>query len=85
MENDDWLVVIPLDKDASCFHGKNSDWCTTKINQGNFEDYFYENNYKRKADDVFFKIADKIQELQKQLKENSSIAALNAACASRVR
>jgi len=32
--------------------------------------YFYENNYKRKADDVFFKIADKIQELQKQLKEN---------------
>jgi hypothetical protein len=42
MENDDWLIVIPLNKDASCFHGKNSDWCTTKINQSNFEQYFYD-------------------------------------------
>ena len=40
-EDDNWLVVIPLDKEASCFHGKNSDWCTTKPNQTNFEDYFY--------------------------------------------
>ena len=42
MENDDWLIVIPLNKDSSCFHGKNSDWCTTKINQPNFEHYFYD-------------------------------------------
>jgi hypothetical protein len=41
-EDDEWLIVIPLDKDASCFHGKNSDWCTTKYNQSHFERYFYD-------------------------------------------
>lgn len=40
-EDDQWLIVIPLDKDASCFHGKNSDWCTTKPTQSQFEEYFY--------------------------------------------
>lgn len=43
-EDDNWLVVIPLDKDASCFHGKNSDWCTTKHDQSHFEKYFYDRN-----------------------------------------
>lgn len=38
-----WLIVIPLDKEASCHYGKNSDWCTTKINQPYFERYFYKN------------------------------------------
>ncbi len=42
-EDDEWLIVVPLDKDASCFHGKNSDWCTTKYNQSHFEKYFYDN------------------------------------------
>ena len=41
IENDQWLVVIPLDKDASCFHGKGSSWCTTKRHQSHFENYFY--------------------------------------------
>lgn len=41
-EDDDWLIVIPLDKDASCFHGKNSDWCTTKRKHNYFTDYFHE-------------------------------------------
>lgn len=39
-ETDQWLVVVPLDKDASCFHGKDSDWCTTKPTRGYFEKYF---------------------------------------------
>lgn len=42
MESDQWLIVIPLDKEASCFHGKNSDWCTTKPYQPYFENYFYD-------------------------------------------
>ena len=42
METDQWLVVIPLDKDASCFHGKQSDWCTTKRTQSHYESYFYD-------------------------------------------
>lgn len=41
MDNDEWLVVVPLDKDASCFHGKNTDWCTSKRDRDNFEHYFY--------------------------------------------
>jgi len=39
-ENDQWLIVVPLNKDASCFHGKDTDWCTTKQTQSNFEQYF---------------------------------------------
>lgn len=42
-ENDKWLIVVPLDKHASCFHGKNTNWCTTKPNQDHFEEYFYNN------------------------------------------
>lgn len=44
LENDRWLVVVPLDKDASCFHGKGSDWCTTKPMHDYFEDYYYDKN-----------------------------------------
>jgi hypothetical protein len=40
-ENSTWLIVVPLDKDASCFHGKNTDWCTAKPFQPYFEKYFY--------------------------------------------
>jgi hypothetical protein len=39
-ESADWFIVVPLDKDASCFHGKKSDWCTTKPTQNHFEQYF---------------------------------------------
>lgn len=37
----DWLIVIPLDRDASCFYGKPTDWCISKQNVGHFEDIFY--------------------------------------------
>jgi hypothetical protein len=40
-ENATWLIVVPLNKDASCFHGKNTDWCTSKPFQSYFEKYFY--------------------------------------------
>lgn len=40
-ENNEWLIVIPLDKDASCFHGRGTDWCTTKPFQSYYESYFY--------------------------------------------
>jgi aspartate 1-decarboxylase len=41
VDNDSWFIIIPIDKEASCFHGKDSNWCTTKIHQGHFERYFY--------------------------------------------
>lgn len=41
-ETNDWLVVIPLDKEASCFHGKNSDWCVTKPQHPYWEEYFHD-------------------------------------------
>lgn len=40
-ENSEWLVVVPIDKKASCYHGKNTDWCTTKQHQAHFENYVY--------------------------------------------
>jgi len=40
IENNTWLIIIPLDKQASCFHGKESNWCTTKIKGNYFEEYF---------------------------------------------
>lgn len=43
-ETNKWLIVIPLDKDASCYHGRNTDWCTTKPNASYFEKYFYDKN-----------------------------------------
>jgi hypothetical protein len=41
-ENATWLIVVPLDKDASCFHGKYTDWCTSKPFRTYFEQYFYD-------------------------------------------
>lgn len=41
IDDDKWLVIIPLDKDASCFYGRESSWCTTKHNANHFEHYFY--------------------------------------------
>lgn len=40
-EDSQWLIVIPIDKDASCYHGKHTDWCTTKAATNHFEEYFY--------------------------------------------
>lgn len=41
IENNNWLVVLPMDKDASCFYGKDTAWCTTKTDLEYFESYFY--------------------------------------------
>jgi hypothetical protein len=41
-EDPNWLVVIPLDKEASCFHGRSTSWCTTKPHASHFEEYFYD-------------------------------------------
>lgn len=41
-EDDTWLIVVPIDKEASCFHGKNTDWCTTKPFASYFEQYVYD-------------------------------------------
>jgi len=38
-----WLIVVPVDKDTSCFHGRGTDWCTSKVSQQHFEQYFYKN------------------------------------------
>ena len=43
-EDANWLVVVPIDKAASCFHGRNTDWCTTKPYARWFEDYVYKNH-----------------------------------------
>lgn len=40
-EDDKILVVIPLTKDASCFYGRDTKWCTAATESGNkFNEYF---------------------------------------------
>ena len=39
-ETDDWLIVIPLDHDASCFHGRDTEWCTARSTGHYFDHYF---------------------------------------------
>ena len=40
-ETDKWLIVVPLDKDASCFYGRGSSWCTASKSSDNyFSNYF---------------------------------------------
>lgn len=41
IDDNRWFVVVPLNKDASCFHGRNTKWCTTKTSARHFEEYFY--------------------------------------------
>jgi hypothetical protein len=41
-DDSEWTIIIPLDKDASCHNGRNTDWCTAKRDQDYFDDYFYE-------------------------------------------
>jgi hypothetical protein len=40
----DWLIVLPLDIEASCFAGKNTKLCVARVAAGHFERYFYEDN-----------------------------------------
>lgn len=40
-ENRDWLVIIPLDKDSSCFYGSETKWCSAKPFHNQYEEYFY--------------------------------------------
>ena len=38
-DSPEWLVVIPLDHDASCFHGS-EDWCVSRPTSHYFDSYF---------------------------------------------
>ena len=35
-----WYIIIPTNKEASCYHGTGTDWCVSKHNQDHFESYF---------------------------------------------
>lgn len=38
-EDDKWLVIIPETKDASCFYGKGTEWCTASLGRNYFDEY----------------------------------------------
>jgi hypothetical protein len=38
-ENSEWLIVIPIDHNASCFYGRQTSWCTAKPEQPYFKAY----------------------------------------------
>ncbi len=39
IDDNEYLIVIPLNLEASCFYGKNTRWCTTKETRAYFSDY----------------------------------------------
>jgi hypothetical protein len=39
-EDDKWLVVIPHTKEAACYYGKNTEWCTAATQSDNMFDYY---------------------------------------------
>ena len=39
-----WNIIIPLDKEASCYHGTGTDWCVSKREHDYFNEYFHDNN-----------------------------------------
>lgn len=45
--DDEWLIVVPLNKEASCYHGGGTDWCTTKENHEYFSQYFYNSSHTK--------------------------------------
>jgi hypothetical protein len=38
-ESVEWLIVIPIDKNASCYYGKKTSWCTAIPQAQHFQDY----------------------------------------------
>lgn len=42
LDNDKWLIVVPLDHLASCYYGSGTDWCTTKTSEGHFSNHVFE-------------------------------------------
>lgn len=41
-EDSDWMVIIPKTKEASCYYGKGTQWCTAAENNNMFDDYNYD-------------------------------------------
>ena len=39
-----WNIIIPTNKEASCYHGTGTDWCVSKRDQDYFTEYFLEND-----------------------------------------
>lgn len=42
LDNEEWLIVVPYDLEASCYYGRNTDWCISKPNKEHFFDYVYQ-------------------------------------------
>ena len=39
-EDDNWLILIPLTKEAACYYGKNTQWCTAATSSNNMFDSY---------------------------------------------
>ena len=40
----EWVVLVPLDKEASVHYGRGTEWCTTKPQHSFYENYVYNRN-----------------------------------------
>ena len=41
-DDDEWFILVPLDHKTSCYHGSDTDWCTTKAEHEYFSKYFFD-------------------------------------------
>ena len=39
-EDDTWLVIVPHSQEASCYYGKNTQWCTAATGSQNYFNYY---------------------------------------------
>jgi hypothetical protein len=43
-ETPEWLIVMPLSHTASCYYGKNTEWCTARPADPYFNNYFFDHD-----------------------------------------
>lgn len=43
-DDSEWTILIPLDHQASCYHGAGTDWCISKQKHDYFYRYIFEDN-----------------------------------------
>ena len=65
-EDDQWLIIHPRSKDASCFYGKGTKWCTAASKNNAYTSYAADNNF-------LFYIIDKTAKSQDPLSKMAAM------------
>ena len=64
-EDDEWQIIIPINKGAACELGERTDWCTGKRDQPYYEEY-------HKPDDPLFIFVEKVESGNIEIQEGEA-------------